>query len=197
MSLVYSGHMPCPSVYTVIKDFAVPITALIWSVTVWIRGNWRRLSISQEPIKMFSVINRVTEVQGMHTTTFVTTLVITNDSPKANIVISKYQIRPPWNDPEIETLDDPHEAHPRSDDYVLHAASEWPRDWVINHLRYQCGKLAPGDTIRGMLLVRGVAAIPNDLKTSKPIEMGVVITNTRQKEYITKIWLWPEEMPKL
>jgi hypothetical protein len=144
-----------------------------------------------------SDINRVTEVEGMYTTTFMATLVITNDSAKASIVIAKYEIRPPWHDPEIEALDDPHEAHPRSDNYVVHAALEWPREWVINHHRYQYGKLAPGDTIRGMLLARGINGIPGDLKTKNPIEMEVVITDTKKREYKAKIGLWPELMPKL
>jgi len=188
--------MSWSGLYTVLKDFALPIAALIWSITVWIRDNIRKLSITQEDIKMFSVINQVTEVEGGYATAFTTVLVITNDSPKANIVIAKYEIRPPWKDKEIEALDDPKEGRRESDNYPPNPLVEWPRDGVINHLRYQHGKLAPGDTIRGMLLVRGLKPIPDDLKTAKPIEMLVVITDTRQKEYRQKLWLWPAMMPK-
>ena len=77
---------PSPS-YTVVKDFAVPLTALLWTVFAWCREKWRNVLIVQEDIKMFSVLNRVSELQGMPTTTFALQVVVTNDSPRANIVI--------------------------------------------------------------------------------------------------------------
>lgn len=54
----------------------------------------------------------VSELQGLAATTFAPQVVVTNDSPRANIVIAKYGIKPPWNDAEIEPLDDVEESSP-------------------------------------------------------------------------------------
>ncbi|MGA2435623.1 MAG: hypothetical protein ABSG25_10090 [Bryobacteraceae bacterium] len=50
--------------YTVAKDFAVPLTAICWAVLAWVRDNYRVITITQEDIGMFSVLNRVSELVG-------------------------------------------------------------------------------------------------------------------------------------
>ena len=68
---------------------------------------------------MFSVVNRVSELEGKHATAFAMQMVITNGSPKASIVVATFEIKPPWNDPEIEALDDPKESSPPRDRYTF------------------------------------------------------------------------------
>ncbi len=147
---------------------------------------------------MFSVVNRVSELQGMATTTFALQVVVTNDSPRANIVIAKYGIKPPWNDTEIEPLDDPEESSPPRNRYTVYGSYiDFPRDSAINHRRYQNGKLQPGDSIRGMFVAKGIQPIPADLRsrTNEGIEVEFTVTDTKGKRYTQKALLFPELIP--
>jgi hypothetical protein len=182
--------------YTIAKDFAVPLTALGWGIFTWIRENRRKLSITQIGS---SVTSRVSELEGLYTTTFaVDEVIITNDSPKAKIVIARYAVKPPWDDPEIEALPDPLEASPSSDRYTIHGSYvDHPRDWVINHHRYQHGKLEPGDTIRGTFLAKGNKPIPADLRRNEAIEVEFIVYPTRGKPFRKTMRVFPELVPKV
>jgi len=186
-----------PSWYEVLKDFAVPLTALAWGIYIWWRDNRRVLSIHQMGS---SITNRVSQIEGHDTTTFAFEIIITNDSPKANVVVAHYQVKPPWADPEIEALADPKEASPPSDRYTLYGSYiDHPREWVVNHHRFQYGKLAPGDTIRGTFLARGKNPIPKDLRGQREngIEVDFTITDTKRKTYQQKVVVFPELIPDL
>ncbi|MFZ0317507.1 MAG: hypothetical protein WAL56_00140, partial [Candidatus Sulfotelmatobacter sp.] len=89
--------MACPiTLYTVLKDFSLPLVALIWAVYSWSRENKRVLSIRQVG-DQFS--DRIAS-NGM--TTFSIEVVVTNDSPRANIVIAYYDLELPWQDDELD-----------------------------------------------------------------------------------------------
>lgn len=187
-----------PPWYTVLKDFAVPLTALAWGIYIWWRDNRRALSINQIGS---SITSTVSEVQGQYTTTFaLDEIIITNESPKANIVIARYDVKPPWADPEIEALPDPKTGSPASERYTVHGSDvDHPREWVINHHRFQYGKLAPGDTIQGTFLARGKAPIPKDLwqRREDGIEVVFVVTDTKRNTYRQKVVVFPKLIPDL
>ena len=184
--------------YTVLKDFAVPLTALAWGILIWWRDNRRVLSIHQIGS---SITSRVSEVEGQDITTFaLDEIIITNDSPKANIVIAHYDVKPPWADPDIEALPDPKEGSPASDSYTVYSSDvDHPREWVINHHRFQYGKLAPGDTIRGAFLARGKAPIPRERcrQRQNGIEVAFVVTDTKGNTYRPKkkVVVFPKLIP--
>jgi hypothetical protein len=182
-----------PQWYTILKDFAVPLTALAWGILIWWRDNRRVLSIDQIGSSITSCIS---EVEGQYTTTFaLDEIIITNDSPKANIVIARYDVKPPWADLEIEALPDPKEGSPASERYTVYGSDiDHPREWVINHRRFQYGKLTPGDTIRGTFLARGKASIPKDLwqQRENGVEVEFVVTDTKRNTYRQKVVLFPK-----
>lgn len=201
-TLFFSLSLPvaCPPPwYTVLKDFAVPLTALALGICMWWRDNRHILSIGQIGS---SVTSRVSDVEGQCTTIFaLDEIIITNDSPRSNIVVARYDLKPPWADAEIEILPDPKEGSPPSDRYTVSGIDiDHPREWVINHHRFQCGKLAPGDTIRGTLLARGRAAVPEDLRGRQGengIEVAFVVTDTKGKTYRQNVVVFPKFVPDL
>lgn len=173
------------SEYSWLKDVWLPVTALIWGGWTYYRQNLRRLSIRQVG---GSVTDRVTRVNDT-VTTFQVEVAITNDSPHATVVIAYYHLELPWNDPQFEPLPDP---VPR-DVYKMPGSSlEWQREWVINHRRYQFGKLEPGDCFQGLFLARGLNPLPRDLVAKSGIEIQFVVQDTRGKMYKRPVTLWPQ-----
>jgi hypothetical protein len=174
--------------YTVLKDFGLPVALLLWGILAYLQQNRRKLSIRQVGT---SVTDTVRPFGGERTAIMVE-LVITNDSPHATVVIAYFDLKLPWNEPELEPLPDPWDAWPRSEAYSVpgFATFEIPRDNVLNHRRYQYGKLAPGESIRGFFLATGVNSIPDDLRSVQErlrcIEGYFVIQDTTGKEYRSK-----------
>jgi hypothetical protein len=184
--------MACPiTIYTVLKDFSLPLAALIWAVFSWYRDNKRRLSIRQVGS---SITDRVTSVGGSFST-FSIEVTITNDSPRANVVIAYYDLELPWKDDELDPLWDPRELYPPSDLYEIPfmVPLKVPRDSVLNHRRYQNGKLAPGEAFRGSFLAKGHELIPSDLLTQDGIEVRFVVQDTLGRRYRSDpMQIWPE-----
>ena len=173
------------SEYPWLKDIWLPFAALIWGGWTYFRQSLRRLSIKQVG---GSITDRVTRVNDTFTS-FQVEVAITNDSPHATVVIAYYHLELPWNEPHFEALDDP----APSGVYRMPGTSmEWPREWVLNHLRYQFGKLDPGDCFRGHFLARGYNPLPADLIRKDGVEIQFVIQDTRGKVYKRPVVLWPQ-----
>jgi len=171
----------CPHLYTMLKDFSLPLAALIWAIYSWRRDNKRVLSIRQVGS---SITDRVTNVDGSFST-FSIEVAITNDSPRANIVVAYYDLELPWKDDELDPLWDPRELYPPSDSYEVPfpVPHKVPRDSVLNHRRYQNGKLAPGEAFRGYFLARGSKSVPKDLVAQREIETRFIVQDTRGRRY--------------
>src|SRR5208283_2481555 len=108
--------MECSKLYAVLKDFSLPLLALIWAVYSWRRDNNRVLSIRQVG---HEYSDRVAGTPNGFTT-FSIEVVITNDSPRANIVIAYYDLELPWKDDTLEPLFDPADLDPPSALYEIH-----------------------------------------------------------------------------
>jgi hypothetical protein len=170
----------CPSVYTVLRDFALPLVAVFWAVWSWYLDNHRVLSIRQVGD---SFSDRIAGAPDS-LTTFSIEVAITNDSPRANIVIAYYDLELPWKDVDFHPLLDPRDFDPPSELYWIHPESiQIPRDKVLNHRRYQNGKLGPGEAFRGYFLAKGGSPIPEDLRKTEAIEVQFVVEDTRGKQY--------------
>ncbi len=96
--------------YTVLKDFSIPLAALIWVVVSWYRDNRRILSIRQVG-DQYS--DRITS-RPDSLTNYSVEVAITNDSPRANIVVAYYSLELPWKDDALDPLPDPIEFDPPS-----------------------------------------------------------------------------------
>ena len=152
---------------------------LIWAVYSWYRDNKRVLSIRQVGT---SFSDRISSGPG-GAMNFSIELAITNDSPRANIVIAYYSLELPWKDDDLDPLLDPTEFDPPSEFYQIHPESiQVSRETVINHRRYQNGKLSPGEAFRGHFLARGGNPIPEDLRQTE-VEARFVVEDTRGNEY--------------
>jgi hypothetical protein len=118
---------------------------------------------------------------------------ITNDSPKATITIASFSVVPPWADKDIEALPDPKQVVPESDRYTVYGSYiDHPREWTLNHLRFQHGRLQPGDTIRGTFLAKGSNPIPTDLRKNEAIVVEFVVKDTKGNVYKQKMRVFPE-----
>lgn len=80
------------TICTILKSFSLPLAALIWAVYSWHRDNKRVLSIRQVGD---SFSDRIAAAPDS-LTTFSIEVAITNDSPRANIVIAYYELVLPW-----------------------------------------------------------------------------------------------------
>jgi len=170
----------CLSLYGALKDFSLPLAALVWAVVSWYRDNKRVLSIRQVGDSFSDRIGTVSEVG----TSFSIEVAITNDSPRANIVIAYYDLELPWKDDDLNPLFDPQELDPPSEFYQIHPESiQVPRAKVLNHLRYQNGKLGPGEAFRGHFLARGGSPIPEDLQRTEAIEVRFLVEDTKGNKY--------------
>jgi hypothetical protein len=133
--------MACPiTLYTILKDFSLPLVALTWAVYSWYRDNKRVLSIRQVGD---AYSERVADTPtGI--TTFSIEVVVTNDSSRTNIVIACYDLELPRKDDDFDPVFDPRDLDPPSEFYKIHPESiQVERDKVLNHRRYQNGKLGP------------------------------------------------------
>ena len=173
--------MTCPiTLYTILKDFSLPLVALTWAVYSWYRDNKRVLSIRQVGD---TYSERVADTPtGI--TTFSIEVVVTNDSPRTNIVIAYYDLELPWKDDDFDPVFDPRELDPPSDFYKIHPESiQVERDEVLNHRRYQNGNLGPGEAFRGHFLAKGGGPIPEDLRRTDRVEVRFTVQDTKGKEY--------------
>jgi hypothetical protein len=185
--MVSTNCTPTRDVYTIFKDFGLPIAVLtwsvLWSVLSFYRLNRRKLSIRQVGSSITDKVSRHESV-----TEFRIEMVITNDSPHATIAIAYYDLALPWNEPQLRPLDDPRELVPPGDLYnEYHSGTKTHRDYVLNHRRYQYGTLAPGDVIRGFFLATGIEPIPVDLLSAREpmrhFDARFVIQDTTGKNY--------------
>ena len=165
---------------TILKSFSLPLAALIWAVYSWHRDNKRVLSIRQVGD---SFSDRIAGAPDS-LTPFSIEVAITNDSPRANIVIAYYELVLPWKDDDLDPLFDPHDLDPPAEFYQIHPESiHVPRDKVLNHRRYQNGKLSPGEAFRGNFLAKIGSTIPEGLRRKEPVEVRFIVEDTKGKQY--------------
>ena len=87
-------------------------------------------------------------------------------------------------DDDLDILSDPKDLEPPLEYYEIHPESiQVSRKKVLNHRRYQEGKLAPGEAFRGYFLAKGGNPIPEDLRKLERIEAKFVVADTKGKEY--------------
>lgn len=175
-------------VYNLLKDFSLPLLAIIWAVYSYLRQNRKIISIRQVGDQYSDRIESSPDLL----TTYSVQVAITNDSPQANIVIAYYDIEPPWNEPNLEPAFDPKEADPPRDFYsVGKYAIQVHRDEVLNHRRFHQGKLSPGDAFRGWFIAKGENPIPDDLKgiSNRCIDANFVVQDTTGREYKSTVHL--------
>lgn len=177
--------------YRLLKDFSLPLLAIVWAIYSYLRQSRRRLSIRQVGDE-FSDSVAYWE-SGM--TSYSIEIAITNDSPHAAIVIAWYDIELPWNEEGLEPLIDPKQLDDPSDFYRPPGKGiQVHRDEVLNHRRYQYGKLGPGEAFRGYYLAKGQMPIPDDLAPDQKrryIEAQFVVQDTTGKVYKAPIYLHP------
>jgi hypothetical protein len=187
--------------YNLLKDFSLPLLAIIWAIYSYFRQSRRKLSIRQVGDQYSDRI--VTMVDGS-LTYYSVEVAITNDSPQATIVIAYYDIELPWNEPNLDPLPDPEdmdkpvEFYKFPTEFSLHTNMyvELHRRKVLNHQRFQRGRLAPGDAFRGSFLAKGEMPIPTDFRTGvkegadRFIEAKIVVQDTTGREYKAPIYLF-------
>jgi hypothetical protein len=181
--------------YKLLRDFSLPLLAIIWAVYSYIMQNRRKLSIRQVGDQYSDKIGSLGDVMCSYSVE----VAITNDSPHATVVIAYYSIELPWNEPNLEPIFDPRDSGDAEEFYRFESEPgirmTLDRERVLNHQRYQHGKLAPGEALRGYFLARGVNPVPDDLKTPKGDRCGrwvdakFVVQDTTGKEYRAPIHL--------
>jgi hypothetical protein len=161
--------------------WVLTIVALAWGIYVWRRDNRQVLSVRQTGS---DIENVVLALDGGLTTAIMLNTVITNDSPKATIVIRHFDVELLWKDEEFDWLPDPAEMVPCGSSYAYSGTLlSYRRDMVLNHHRYEQGKLGPGDSIRGLLMGKSLASIPDDLLHGDRVQMRLVVYDTKGKKY--------------
>jgi hypothetical protein len=159
---------------------ALSLIGFGWAIFIYNRDNRRSMVIRQIGS---DVENVVLSFDDGLTTVIMLHLVVVNDSPKAMLVIAHYELKLLWNDPEFDWLMDPAEFAPPRQEYGYNDILKYPRDTVLNHRRYDQGKLAPGDAFKGLLMGKSMITIPENLKHGTHVEMKLVIHDTRGKRY--------------
>jgi hypothetical protein len=164
-----------------IGGWVLTTAGLAWGIYVWRRDNRRVLSVRQTG---GYVENVVLALDGGLTTAIMLNTVITNDSPKTTIVIRHFDVELLWKDDEFDWLPDPAEMVPSGSSYTYSGTFlSYRRDMVLNHHRYEQGKLGPGDSIRGLLMGKSLASIPDDLLHGERVQMRLVVYDTKGKKY--------------
>jgi len=175
--------------YNLLKDFSLPLLAIIWGIYSYLRQSRRKLSIRQVG-DQYS--DRIDSPHGAMTS-YSVEVAITNDSPQATIVIAYFDIELPWNEPNLSPHFDPRQLDPPKEFNTVGSFNvQVDRDAVLNHRRYQNGRLAPGDVFRGYFLAKGDNPIPDDLKSSdgnRWIEAKFVVQDTTGREYRSPVHL--------
>jgi hypothetical protein len=175
--------------YNFLKDFSLPLLAIIWAVYTYYRQTNRKLFIRQVGDQYSDRIESAPDAR----TSYSVEVAITNDSAQAAIVIAYYDIEVPWNEPNLDPLMDPRSTDPPKEFYTIHCFNmQVSREDVLNHRRFQNGKLMPGDTFRGYFLAKGDNPIPDDLRrdsNQRWIEAKFVIQDTKGREYRSPIYL--------
>jgi hypothetical protein len=186
-------HLPDPTntlTYKFLKDFSLPLLAIIWAIYSYTRQHKRRLSIRQVGDQYSDRIDS----PGNGRTAYSVEVAITNDSPQAAIVIAYYDIQLPWNEPNLDPHMDPQTQEPPQEFYSVGGSYniQISRDEVLNHRRFQSGRLGPGEAFRGYFLAKGDNPIPEDIRSKdrdRWVEAKFVVQDTTGKEYRTKIHL--------
>ena len=164
-----------------IVGWALAALGLAWGIYVWRGDNQRVLSVRQAGSDVENVVLALNE--GL-TTAIMLNTVITNDSPKATIVIRHFDVELLWKDDEFDWLPDPAEMVPSGSSYTYYGTLlSYRRDMVLNHHRYEQGKLGPGDSIRGLLMGKSLASIPDDLLHGDRVQMRLLVYDTKGKKY--------------
>ena len=174
--------------YNFLKDFSLPLFALAWGVYSYWRQNRKKLSLRQVGDQSS---DRIVLVDGC-IPSYAVEMAITNDSPNATIVIAYYDIEVPWNEPNIEPLDDPKDLDKAQEYYSPRGFEKSvPREKVLNHRRYQNGKLTAGEAFRGHFLAKGEIPIPRDLRANEIgyVEAKFVVQDTTGKQYKSLVHL--------
>jgi hypothetical protein len=189
LGLGKSGDLSNSIVYKLLKDFSLPLLAIVWAIYTWLRQNRRKLSIRQVGDQYSDRIDSSLNCL----TTYSVEVAITNDSPQRTIAIAYYDIELPWNEPNLEPLFDPRELDPPKDFYTIHnfGKTQVDRDKVLNHRRYQYGKLSPGEAYRGCFLAKGESPLPDDISNGSDrfIQATFVVQDTTGKKYKAPIYL--------
>jgi len=104
--------------------------------------------------------------------------------PFAALIWAVYDLELPWKDDTLEPLFDPGELDPPSELYEIHPEPiQVLREKVLNHRRYQDGKLGPGEAFRGYFLAKGECSIPQHLRGRERVEVRFIVEDTRRKQY--------------
>jgi hypothetical protein len=107
-------------------------------------------------------------------------VVIANDSPRV-IRIHQFRVGLPWIDPDFTLLADPRHNIPREQLYwsAKDPTLRFNREAVLNHRTGSRGRLAPGESIDGILFGAGEQAIPEPFHNSKWVEVTLGIVDGR------------------
>jgi hypothetical protein len=161
------------------------LTGIIWAVIAWRRDNERLLTVRQVGSPVENTIISLNEF----TTAIMLNAVIVNDSPKATIVVGHFDLKLPWNDPEFDWLDDPADYAPARSEYAYSGTLAYKRDMVLNHHRYGKGKLAPGDSMEGLLMGKSMKPIPVDFVHGSSVTMDLIVIDTKKNKYSAPVEL--------
>jgi hypothetical protein len=183
-------------VYRLLKDFSLPLLAIIWAIYSYLRQHRRKLSIRQVGDEFKDSIAYSEQAR----TSYSIEVATTNDSPQTPIVIAWYSIELPWNEPDLEPVPDPKDTNDPKEFYIAPGKGViLHRDNVLNHRRYQNGRLGPGEAFRGFFLATGESSISSDLMSrERPfIKANFVVQDTTGREYKSPIFLryWPAVSP--
>jgi hypothetical protein len=158
----------------------ISLAGFAWAIFVYNRDNRRSLVVRQIGSAVENVILSMND--GL-TTAIMLNAVLVNDSSKAVLVIARFELKLLWKDTEFDWLFDPAEISPAKVHYEYSSVLKYPRDKVLNHRRYELGKLAPGDSLKGLLMGKGTATIPAEFRQGQTVTMKLVVHDTRGKKY--------------
>lgn len=165
--------------FLVLVTILIGMAGLAWTIFSWRRDNQRLLTVRQVGSNVENTVMSLDEF----TTAIILNVVIVNDSPKATVVIAHFDLKLPWNDPEFDWLDDPAESVPARSEYAYSGTLAYGRDMVLNHHRYDQGKLAPGEASKGLLMGKSMQPIPADFVHGGGVTMDLVVIDTKKNKY--------------
>jgi hypothetical protein len=154
-----------------IAALAVSVISIAWTVHSN-RADRRREILIRQPYD--SRVDRVHAIDGL--VFYIFEVLISNESPSRPVTVAGYRLAPPWRDDDLRLMPDPADGRGNSDHYVLSEPCwKYPRNTLLNHRLDEKGKLGPGDVMKGSLLFRGAAPIPDDLKHGEEVEVGLTV----------------------
>ncbi len=147
---------------------------------VWVRGRRPQLIVIQ---RGSDITNALFSIEGGGTV-LMAELSVINNSPTAVAVIRHYDVNLEWNDPDFEFLSDPREAaHPQEKYSIPGTTLIFPRSEVLNHRRYEEGKLGPGETISGLIFCFGPVPIPACFVHGAHITLNVSVLDQSNRRH--------------